>query len=97
MWRQASYGNAAATAPSGLITKQGLVITMSTYEALAGVTPTTPYSLVLNFPTAALQPYPLDPSGDDIIESDLTFQILRPDVGKKLVYAYFVNDVAAIV
>lgn len=96
-WRQASYGAAAATTPGGLITKQGLVITMSTYETLNGVTPLTPYTLTLNFPSAALTPYAYDPSGDDVIESDLTFQILRNNSYRPLVYAYVTNDVPTIV
>lgn len=96
LWRQGSYGTSAATTPGGLVTKQGLVITMSTYEALPGVTPTSPYMLTLNFPTAALQPYTLDASGDDIIESDLTFQLLRPQAYRPLMYAYVQNDVGSI-
>lgn len=92
LWRQASYGSSAATTPGGLITKKGLVITMSTYENLPDVTPASTYQLTLNFPTAALQPYPLEPSGDDIIDSDLTFQILRPQQYRKLVHAYVQND-----
>lgn len=98
MWRQASYGNSAILTPGGLITKQGLVITMSTYETIPGITsPLTPFTLTLNFPAAALTPYSLDPSGDDIIESDLTFQIVRNQSYRPLVYAYVVNDVASIV
>lgn len=96
LWRQASYGSSAATTPGGLMTKQGLVITMATYETLPSVTPTTPYQMTLNFPFAALEPYTLDASGDDIIESDLTFHILRPASYRPLVYAYVVNDVSSI-
>lgn len=96
LWRQASYGSSAATTPGGLITKSGLVITMATYEGLPEVTPASTYMLTLNFPTAALQPYPLEPSGDDIIDSDLTFQILRPLQYRPLVYAYVQNDQSTI-
>jgi hypothetical protein len=98
MWRQAAYGGSALVTPGGLITKQGLVITMSTYETLPGVTsPLTPFTLTLNFPSAALTPYAYDPSGDDVIESDLTFQIVRNQSYRPLVYCYVVNDVATIV
>lgn len=92
LWRQGSYGSAVATTPGGLITKQGLVITMSTYEALPGVTPVSPYVLTLSFPKAALTPYTLDASGDDIIESDLTFQIVRPEQYRPIMYGYVQND-----
>jgi hypothetical protein len=96
LWRQGSYGTSAASTPGGLVTKQGLVITMSTYEALPGVSPTSPYMLTLNFPTAALKPYTLDASGDDIIESDLEFQIMRPATYRPLMYAYVQNDATTI-
>lgn len=92
LWRQGSYGSSAATTPGGLITKNGLVITMATYEALPGVTPTSTYMLTLSFPRAAIQPYTLDASGDDIIESDITFQILRPESYRPLMYAYVQSD-----
>lgn len=98
LWRQASYGGSALVAPGGLITKQGLVITMSTYETIPGISsPLTPFSLTLNFPAAALTPYAYGPSGDDVIESDLTFQIVRNQSYRPLVYCYVVNDVSAIV
>lgn len=96
LWRQGSYGSSAATTPGGLITKNGLVITMATYEALPGVTPTSTYMMTLSFPKAAIQPYTLDASGDDIIESDITFQILRPESYRPLMYAYVQNDQATI-
>lgn len=79
LWRQATYGQAAATAVGGLPTKQKLVITMDTYETIPGTTPTLPYRLVLEFPKAILVPYTMAASGDDIIENDITMNILRPD------------------
>lgn len=94
LWRQGSYGSSAATTPGGIIAKNGLVITMSTYENIPGTS--IPYRLELNFPSAALQPYTLDASGDDIIESDLTFQILRPAQYQPLVRAWVQNDVSAV-
>lgn len=96
LWRQASYGQAAAVAPGGVTTKQGLKIVMQTYELLPGATPNTPYSLVLNFPKAVLRPYSLSASGDDIIESDLEFQILRPQTNLPGMWAYVTNDLALI-
>jgi hypothetical protein len=78
MWRQAVYGIPAATAPGGLTTKNQLVITCQTYEDIVGGTPPTKNSLVFTIPKFILTPYSLAASGDDVIESDLTGQALRP-------------------
>lgn len=80
LWRQATYGTTAATAPGGVTTKQELVITMTTYDTIAGGTPAnTPYQVTITIPKFALTPYSLAASGDDVIESDLEGQALRPD------------------
>lgn len=78
LWRQATYGLPAATAPGGLTTKNALVITCSTYETIQGGTPLTPYSLTITIPKFILNPYSLEASGDDIIESDIEGQAVRP-------------------
>lgn len=79
LWRQATYGVPAATAPGGLTTKNQLVITCLTYEFIAGGTPsTTPNTLTITIPKFILTPYSLAASGDDIVESDITGQAVRP-------------------
>lgn len=78
LWRQATYGVSAATAPGGLTTKQQLVITCQTYETIAGGTPTTPYTLTITIPKFILSPYSIEASGDDIIESDIEGTAVRP-------------------
>lgn len=87
MWRQAVYGVPAATAPGGLTTKNQLVITCQTYEDIVGGTPLTKNSLVITIPKFALTPYSLEASGDDVIESDLEGQALRPVVATPIVTA----------
>lgn len=87
LWRQATYGTSGATAPGGLPTKQELVITMDTYETIPGSTPTLPYRLQIVIPKAILVPYTLDASGDDIIESDITMNAIRPDAWVPLMKA----------
>lgn len=77
-WRQAVYGTAAATTPGGLTTKQQLVITATTYEDIGGSNPLVKSSLTVTIPRVALEPYGLDPSGDDVIENDISFRALRP-------------------
>jgi hypothetical protein len=80
LWRQAVYGTSAATAPGGVTTKQQLVITSTSYEDIPSSTPLTKYSLAITIPKFGLQPYGLGVSGDDVIESDITGQALRPAV-----------------
>jgi hypothetical protein len=91
LWRQAVYGTNTATAPGGLTTKAGLVITMNTYEDIAGSTPLTKAGLSLTFPKFMLSPYALSVSGDDIIESDLDGQAVRPDLATDIVTAVVKN------
>lgn len=81
LWRQAVYGLPAATAPGGITTKNQLVITCSTYENIPGSTPLTPYSLTITIPKFILTPFSLEASGDDIIESDIEGQAVRPQAG----------------
>ena len=96
LWRQAAYGAAAATTPGGLSAKQALTIVMSTYEAIPGAGGTLKYTLELTFPQVALKPYSLEASGDDIIESDLEFQALRPNPARKLMYAEVATNLATV-
>lgn len=79
LWRQAVYGGSALTAPGGLTVKSPLVITCQTYEDIVGGTPSTKGSIVITIPNVALEPYGLEPSGDDIIENDVSFRALRPN------------------
>jgi hypothetical protein len=85
LWRQATYGIPAATAPGGVTTKQQLVITCLTYEFISGGTPaSTPNTLTITIPKFILSPYSLEASGDDIVESDITGQAVRPAIGTPL-------------
>ena len=84
MWRQAVYGLPGATAPGGLVTKAPLVITCQTYEIINGSDPAVTERLILTLPKFALTPYSLDASGDDVIESDLEGQALRPAAASPL-------------
>ncbi len=96
LWRQATYGASAATTPGGLSSKSAFVVNMSTYEAIPGAGGTLKYTMRLTFPQAALKPYALEASGDDIIESDLEFQALRPNPARKLMYAEVVTGLATV-
>lgn len=84
LWRQATNGISTATTPGGLTTKQPLVVNMKTYETIAGGTPVTPYSLNFNIPNYVLKPYALSPSGDDVIDSGIDGQAIRPSLATPL-------------
>jgi hypothetical protein len=96
LWRQATYGTSAATAPGGLPTKQQLVITCLTYENIVGGTPTTPNTLTITIPNFILKPYSLSASGDDVIESDIEGQAVRPVPGTPLATVVFKTAKATI-
>lgn len=78
MWRQATYGNSAATMPGGVVQKENVTITASTYSVIPGASPALAYSMSIIIPYCVLRPYALNVSGDDIIDSDIEFQALRP-------------------
>jgi hypothetical protein len=95
LWRQAAYGSSVATTPGGLSFKAPMKIVMSTYEVIPGEA-SRKFALTLDFPQVALNPYALEASGDDIIESDLEFQALRPDPARKLMYAEVDTNITAV-
>lgn len=87
LWRQATYGLSSATQVGGVTTKQPLVITCDAYDDIVGGTPATKYRIQFTIPNFSLTPYSLAASGDDIIESDLAGQGLRPAVGTPAITA----------
>jgi len=91
LYRQAVYGSSAATAVGGVITKSPVVITASTYSTIPGSSPSLAYSLMIELPLCAIKPYPLKASGDDIIESDIEFQALRPFTNNPVCRVTLVN------
>jgi hypothetical protein len=97
LWRQATYGAAVATTAGGLSTKYPMVINMQTYEIIPGAGGSLKYTLELTLPQVALKPYTLEASGDDIIESDLEYQALRPSDARKIMYAEVATNLATVV
>lgn len=95
-WRQAVYGASAATTPGGLTTKQQLVITCTTYEDIGGSTPLVKSSISITIPKVALEPYGLEPSGDDVIESDISFRALRPSAATAIATVVIRNGKATV-
>lgn len=97
LWRQAVYGGSALTTPGGLTTKQQLAITATTYEDIVGGTPLTKGSVTITIPKVALEPYGLEPSGDDVIENDISWRALRPVAATPICTVVVKNSKAAIV
>lgn len=96
-FRQATYGSSGATEAGGITAKDTLIINMQTYEAIPGATPgTLKYSLKLTIPKMALVPYTLEASGDDIIESDLTFRAVRNESHRRLMRAEVTTNKATV-
>lgn len=95
-WRQATYGQSSAVAPGGLVTKQPLVITMSTYEPIVGGTPSTPAMLQITIPKAILKPFAYAPSGDDVLENSVDIQAIRPSPATPIATVVVKNAMATI-
>jgi hypothetical protein len=96
LWRQSVYGTSGATTPGGLTTKSALVISCLSYEDIPAGTPSTKYTLTITIPQFALTPYSIDASGDDVIESDIDGQALRPNPATPLLTAVVKNGTPAI-
>lgn len=95
--RQALFGTSAATQAGGITTKQPLIITITASDVISGGTPAnTPYSLTMTFPQVIFQPFAFEPSGDDVLESDITMQVVRPNLATPIMTAVFKNGAAAI-
>jgi len=96
LMRQAAFGTASATTLGGLTTKQPLIIDMQAYQIIEGSTPATPYSLRLTLPNVILEPFAFEPSGDDVLETDITWRAVRPDPAVPIMTAVLKNGKAAI-
>lgn len=96
LWRQATFGLSTATSMGGVTTKQELVITSQTYEAIPGSNPVTTYGLTLTIPKFILKPFSFAPSGDDVIETDIEGQALRPQAATPIATVEIVSDLAAV-
>lgn len=94
-WKQAVYGQAGATEPGGLVTKEELVIQADTYE-FAGDSLTQTLSLTITIPNITIEPFGAEPSGDDIIEHDVTMRALRPSNAVDIANIDVVNERATV-
>lgn len=97
LMRQALNGSGASVTPTGITTKKPLTVEMVSYENIPGTTPATvPYGLTLSLPQVIFEPFGYEPSGDDIIETDLSMRALRPSLATPVAEFTLRNDVAEI-
>lgn len=96
LWRQAVYGASAATEAGGLTNKSDLVIDCQTYEDIPASTPLVKGSIKVTIPKIALEPYALEPSGDDVIENDISWRALRPVAATPITTVEVVNGLDAV-
>jgi hypothetical protein len=96
LWRKAVYGSSAATAPGGLTAKAPLIIDCATYEDIAGSAPLIKERIRVTMPNIALEPFALEPSGDDIIENDVSFRALRPVAATPVATVEVFNGLATV-
>nr|DAK84358.1 MAG TPA: Tail tube protein [Caudoviricetes sp.] len=97
LMRQALLGSSSATQAGGLTAKKPIEIQIGTYGEIPGSAPATPYSLNIEFKNTVFEPFGFEPSGDDILESDVTFQALRPVSTTPVLTAELVNGATAVV
>lgn len=91
LWRRAVLGTAAATVPGGLTTKDRLIITCTTYEDIVDSVPLAKGSVSFDIGKIALEPFALEPSGDDVIENDISWRGLRPAAANDILTAVIKN------
>lgn len=96
LWRRSVLGGPTATTPSGLVVKDQLVLTCTTYEDIDGGTPLTKSSVAFTIPKIGLEPFGLEPSGDDVIEHDISFRGLRPVAATPILTTVVKNGSATI-
>lgn len=78
LWRAATYGSTIATGPlAGAAYTVPLQIQVDSYEDIQGAT--TPYRCLIDVPSAVLKPFPVEPSGDDVLENTVEWVAVAPD------------------
>lgn len=95
LWKDAVWGGSGLTAPrAGKAVYGSLELTMTTFENIQGAA--TPYSIKFEVPTAAMSPFAMVPRGEDVIEHDIEFTLLRDDPLVPIVTCTVVNDLATV-
>jgi hypothetical protein len=96
LWKLATWGSAAAVAPTGQTTKDDVVVTINSYEDIPGATAPQPYVATFTFPQVIIEPYTPEPSGDDVLEHDLSMRAVRPNPAVDIYTATVKNSFATV-
>jgi len=94
LWKTAMWGSPVATAPLGQSFKDDVSIVITSYEDIAGANPGVKYTATFTVPYAAIAPFSLSPSGDDVMEHDIEIRALRPVAATPIVTAVIKNSIA---
>ena len=96
LWREAVYGSAAATEPlSGLAAQKAVNVHIESFAAV-GTGVADKFSLDIDVPFCNIQPFGMEPSGDDVIEFDIELQAIRPDTSAPIATITVVNGLTDI-
>lgn len=96
LWRTATYGAPAATAPAaGAVFKDDVQILITSYEKITGAA-TMVYTIQIDVPQAAIRPFGINPSGDDVLEHDMEIVALRPVPATPILTITVKNESTAI-
>lgn len=96
LWKQAVWGAPAATQPLGLSTKDDISLVVSTYEDIPGATAPQPYTWTTVAPSVIIEPFDVDPSGDDVLEHDINMRVVRPNPAVDLLTSTVKNSYATV-
>ena len=97
LFQKAVYGAAAATqAQPGAAFKTSASVQIDTFEAV-GTGVVDQFSFQVDLPSVVIEPFALEPSGDDVLEYDISLRAVRPDDAVPLATFTVVNDLATIV
>jgi len=92
LWKEATYGSSGASeAQAGAAVRKAMKVNIESYEFITG---TTVFSLEIDVPQAVMQPFAIEPSGDDVIEYDIEVQAIRPSTATPICTATVVNALA---
>lgn len=95
LWKRAMYGSEVATTPgTGQAARAAAQVTITSTTLIPGSA--IPYSITIDVPVSVIQPYEVEPSGDDVIETDLEIMALRPDPGVDLMTVAITNGYDSI-
>lgn len=92
LWRSAMWGGPTAVEPLGQSFKDDAEIVITTYEDIAGADAGTKYEMTVTVPSAIIEPFNLEPSGDDVVEHDLSIRAVRPLLTSEVMTTEIINS-----